>query len=516
MTAKKKALRAPAAKQCRGMAEKAAPKSVNAVFSANRVLAGGVSNTPHSDIYVKSLVDGKPLGFVNVCVDYLKVRFDGSFDKGSSSLRKLWSFLCVDPDCFVKGFGMSGYKSSFFVEEGLSVMYGGDFTRNKDGAETWLLDMKGSGCRSFEQRVAFSHPGSSDSEVDFFVKRAWADLVREILSLNGVCTRVDLPTDDFSGIVPFDGLKERCESRSYQSNMRSFSLVPSFGDCEPDPGFFNKSNKRNVQGWSYTMGSRESVQLCIYDKKAEREVNTGNDVLVSSWIRYECRFYHDNAVTALNMLSNALDDGDVASFIVSVLAGSIRFIGEEGPYRGNNRAQGRVWSPWARFVSGYDVVRVVSQSRAESTVESNAKWLDLDASKAFARLAGSDPSLVGEYVRFFLNSGVSKLDGKDLFSVNSRRRSKGLEPYKTVQAMVSGIISGSKDFVDVLQDVPDSVIELFGKAVLKNGSASIVDLKKKVSSDDGGMYGDLDRLTALYGDEWHPDAGGKGGGNMGP
>jgi len=511
MTANKKALRAPAAKPCRYMADKAASKSVNAVFSANRVLAGGVSKSPSSDIYVKGLKGEGSLGFVNVCVDYLKVSFAGAFDKSSSDLAPLWRALFVDPSMFAQSFGCRAYGKSYLFGIESFAFYDGYNTKNKDGKDTWLLEIKGSGCRDFEQRVAFCHPGETDSSVDFAVKRAWSDLVHLIVGMGGVCCRLDLPTDDFSGIVPFDGLKERCLCRSYQSNMRSWSLFPDFPDGDPDAGKFQKSNKRNVQGWSYTLGSTERKQLCIYDKKAEREARTGQDVLVSSWIRYECRFFHDCGDTALKMLCGAFDDGDIGSFIVSVLAGSIRFVGDKHPYHGKNRAQAPVWGPWAKFISGHGLVRVLSQARAEASVQTNARFLDLEASKSLARLAGSDPSLTSDYIRYLLNSGVSKMDGKDLIKVNQRRMNVGLDPYSTVGAMVSSIIGGSKDFVDILQDVPDSVSDLFGKSGIKNGSSCITDFDKHIPVDDGGMYGDLDRLSALYGNDWFPDVKGKGG-----
>lgn len=467
-------------------------KSVKSVFSPSRIdNVGGVSNTPCSRI--KDL-------FVNVCIDYLKVTFVGKFSlSGDSDISKLMDLLFIDTEKASMRNGASGYNKGYDLDEGLSVFYGGAFTQS-DGKDTWLLDMKGSACRHFEERVAAAHPDDFGYSLDWQVTMAWDQLVHYILKIGGSCTRIDLPVDDFSGIVPFDGLKQRCEKRSYVSNMRTFSLVPSFEDT--DPGVFHLSRHKGVDGWTFTMGSRETCQLCIYDKKAEREVNAGAVVLVPSWIRYESRFYHGNAVEALNMLAASFGSkGGIGDFIVSVLKSMASFRGEDKPYVGKNIRLAPVWSAWSHFLEGYDTTRVISQARAESTVETNARWLDDDASKALARLVATSPNYVLEYYRYLLNTGVSKLEKKDLFSINNARRLMKLPLYKDLDDCVSSLIADcSKDF-DVLADSPSEVIKLFKNDALKNGSSRIRGFKNDSipdDYDDGGMYGDLERMANLH------------------
>ena len=119
-----------------------AGRAVSAVFSAGSVdVGGGVSNTPHSDVCKGSITNivSNRVGIVNTCVDYLKIRFDGSFEKGDPRWVKLWGILRVDPSLFVERSGASGYLHGFDIEEGLSWFWGGAFTKSAIGEETCLM-----------------------------------------------------------------------------------------------------------------------------------------------------------------------------------------------------------------------------------------------------------------------------------------------------------------------------------------------------------------------------------------
>lgn len=524
---------------CGAMAGQCPAPAVKAVFSAGLAdVVGGVSNTPHSNPPSSSLnnVVIKPLGFVNTCVDYLKVRFDGAFEPNAPRWQRLFRVLRVSPSAFFARNGASGYLHGFDVDEGLSWFWGGAFTASAVGEETSLMELKGSGCRAFEARVLSEHPGENVASCDWEILKAWDALLSEVFALGGHCTRVDLPTDDFSSLVPFDGLQERLAKRLYVSSLRKFSEFPEFPRDVDAVSVF----KSRGGGYTATLGSRESIQLCIYNKKAEREA-AGVDVIVPSWIRYECRFYHDCAVSALaafyasfgcskgleenarrefadcrlskddlegkvrELVFQGLSERDAwvaacqaryspeevdakvservssemaacfvegkgpAGFIFSLLKGL--FMPLEKEVDEAHRCRGAVWRPWLDFVSGYSSLRVFAGVKAEETMVSNALWLDHDTSKALGRVLAADPSKSMDIARFLFNSGVSRMDERDLHIVNMARRARGLPPYSSVCEMVSDVCCSAVRGIDILADVDSSVSRLFAKGEARNGSA---------------------------------------------
>lgn len=425
---------------------------------------GGNSNTPHST------------KFVNVCVDYLSIRFRGQFDRNDRDFLELCAKMFVDEGLLHKDAGRNFYSSRFDAAVGTCFLFGGSMTVS-DGSPTWMLEMKGSGCRAFEERVASLHSDEDAVVIDWFVRIAWDALIRQIWRMGGECTRIDLPTDDFSGIVPFDGLKERCsaENRCYVSSMRALNVVNKFPQVD-DLEIFNviDSRKAGKNGWSATLGSRKSVQLCIYDKKAER-ASKGFDVIVSSWIRYEVRFYHDNAKEAFSLLMMAFESPEpnsVADFIVGCLSGCVRFL-ESGSKNRSNRSMIRTWAPWESFVSGFDGVRVVSQARAESSVLSNARWLKEDVSRTLARIIASDNVNSDGILRYLYCVGLAKIDDKDLILINQYRVERGLGKYRDVDELRHALLMGNKAIKPIDDEWDESVDRMFGSKPSANGSARI-------------------------------------------
>ena len=91
---------------------------------ADATLQAGVSNTPLSS-----------LAKTSVCIDYLKVRFDGVFYAEKPSFNDWLPLIAayrVDPKQFVADKGMSGYARSYRFGESMIVMAGGEFTKNID------------------------------------------------------------------------------------------------------------------------------------------------------------------------------------------------------------------------------------------------------------------------------------------------------------------------------------------------------------------------------------------------
>ena len=75
----------------------------------------------------------------------------------------------------------------------------------------------------------------------------------------------------------------------------------------------------------------------------------------------------------------------------------------------------------------------MSQHRVESTVQSNALWLNADASKSIARICYCYPELTLDLFYALLKDGISKFDKKDLFKINNQRLEEGLPKYPTLK-----------------------------------------------------------------------------------
>ena len=423
----------------------------------------GVSNTPP-----RSQKEEGPKVRYNCSIDYLKVTFVGEFNPSRASYKE-WDELLrayhVDPKVFVERPGASGYQRGYMFNEEMCVFAGGAFTKSA-GQDTFNIELKGKGCRQFEDDVKNDLP--ADADVDKAVHDAWRNLLATILRFNGKCTRIDLPTDDFDGTVPFAELKQRIKDHCFSSHLRSFNIDENPED--EDAGNYHVRESKN-QGWTATLGSRSAAQLCIYNKMAERMSKGEDGFNCVQWIRYEVRFYHENAVTALAMLSLAYEDSNptaVASFIVGCLAGLI----DLKEKKTKRIRQAKTWEKWARFVDEVSALRVVSQSKVESTVDSNAAWLAEDASKAMARICYANPEWSIELYFALLKHAFGRIDGKDFFKINNWRKAHGMPAYKSMEEANAAV----SEYIGKLPETSEEVEKLLFHDTMKLGSVKYTQL----------------------------------------
>jgi len=475
---------------------------VKAVFASTSVdVGGGVSNTPHRVVvgcsginYVNK--DGEFQKVVHACVDWFRATFDldGPFSPSEHYWSELFRILRLDPKQSGECRAKDGYKEGRLLSEDTCFYSGGERTRSSLGNETGSLDISGHGLRAFEDRVLAEHVGGTSSAKAYAMNAAWYNFLREIVRLGGRCSRIDLPTDDTTGIVPFAQLKRKLEERCYTSRFRKCDFDQSFPvDDEAVPVHSRGCLKK---GYTVYLGTKASLELCIYDKKAQQEA-LGVRVVIPSWIRYEVRYYHDNAASALAGLlfsfgdsvavsercdkkgedfnsvvaKSGYTDCGPADFIVGCLRGLLCPL-ERKVSKGNQSkgAVAKVWKPWQEFVSGSPSMRVFAAARPELTLNRNAAWLYLDACKAFGRLVAGNPENSLDVYRYLLNSGISRMDAKDLSAVNAYRLKRHLAPYKDVSDLVGSVCS-SENGVDLLADVSPEVLKLFRNPLFKVGES---------------------------------------------
>ena len=178
--------------------------------------AGGVSNTPPKKYRARS-----------TCIDYFTFRINHNYDKDKELFNNLFKILHIYLYETKTSKGRNNYATTMSLAPGVSLSYGGTLTRNKNGEETSVLELKGSGCREFEERYYALGPDFKTKSKEDVIREGWIKLFEECIALDGVCTRIDLPTDDFSGLITIEEIKGKIQAREYTTRMRKLELTNS-------------------------------------------------------------------------------------------------------------------------------------------------------------------------------------------------------------------------------------------------------------------------------------------------
>ncbi len=348
---------------------------------------------------------------VNICIDYLKIRFDFKFSQEEKFYREFVKLLSLSvSDYEIDNHSSFGYDDGYYIGSSINIFSGGEFTRNKYGEETSLLELKGSACREFEE-----------------LGGSWLSLFELISECNGHCTRIDIAIDDFSNAITIPEIKEKIEKREYISRIRSLTLdnsIPIEEALDSDDEQVAIRLSKNG-GFTATLGGRSSSQLCIYNKKAERLAH-GYFVAFPSWIRYESRFYHKTAESALALLYQAMiedEENDTTDkyplLCLSLLTGLITFIDEK---KNKNLCLNKTWQKWTDFTKSVESCHPVVQSRLEKSILDNFEWFFHTNRKILLKMALAEPKLFQDFMLFTAHNGGSIFTAKDRAIVNNYRK----------------------------------------------------------------------------------------------
>lgn len=334
-------------------------------------------------------------------------------------------------------------------------MYGGRITKNKQGKDTILLEMKGSACRDFEERGFTSsiYNGEYIESRAELNRRIWIDLIETCLDLNGHCTRIDVPVDDFTGVITIDEIKEKVKNREYVTKMRHLEITDEEkvnNEFYEETENFLKNNIAGIptivdsklSGYSATFGGRKSTQLCIYNKKAEQEAK-GFNVELPSWIRYETRYYHQNAEEEIERLLKALKEKNEVKHIASCLATSIEFkemnkLGDRNKYKATKRYK------WENFLKNIAKNDSFSKYNKACSIDTNVAWIIKSASKAAIRIITSKPIEPEDLLYVFCNESLKRINETDLLMINESRRKYQIIEFETLNDL-KGYIKEIKD-----------------------------------------------------------------------
>ena len=411
---------------------------------------GGKSNTPPTAYFNKS-----------VCIDYLKFRFDIDYSKDSVEFRKLThDLLHIERNEIQTNRINKFYTYLDHLAPGIDFLYGGSATKTKDEQKTSLLEMKGTGCREFEFRYYSNHKDFGIRDREDIIREGWILLLEECQKLRGKCTRIDIPTDDFSGSITIDEIREKIDKKEFTTRMRRLESIKS-NDEDDDEEDERPDNLKGISsvidskltGYSATFGNHEHVQLCIYDKWTE-QTKKGFPVKANTWIRYEVRYFHENADLELHRLLKALKAGKEAKHIVACLAGLFEFK-EPHSFNNRNKYKAKVWSKWVEFIGDAGKEGSFAKVPSKSTIQTTIAWLISTVSTAFTKVLLTVDAPITEVVSALIVAGLKRVDQMTLQEVNQHRRLMEHKAYEEIQEMVDSILDNVEFQSSYSQEVSD-------------------------------------------------------------
>lgn len=400
---------------------------------------------------------------VSVCIDYLKIRVSGNYDKERLKFRKLFDILRVIDYEIDKSFGRYGYESMLSLFPGATLLSGGSHTKTRKGEDTSLLEMSGKGCREFEDRYFSFHPDRGILTREYILREGWIKLIEECNSLSGVATRIDIPIDDMNGIFEIDDIKEKIKNHEYSTRMRKLEKTDSNDEeitTNKEEHLQGCKTIRDAKqtGYSATFGNRDKLQLCIYDKAAEQH-NKGNFSNIDKWIRFESRFYHKNAENLLPLMLQALKDNRFNLFAVARLKGIFEF---KEKITIKDKYKNTIWSKWDEFTQGVEKESGFSVIPGVPTIVTNAIWLKKDAAPSLGKIVCCSDAPLAETLAAYCMDFLHRVDNSHLQAINQWRRQNNKKPFENIKDL--------KNFIFSKTDFPEEIHEDTMKLIIQIGN----------------------------------------------
>ena len=402
----------------------------------------GCSNTP----------SGKSLKNVFTSIDYFSFRFNQTYEDNRDIFLDLLKLLTYQNDYNISyAKGKNGYTDCVVIGPGISLYYGGDMTMDKDGNLTSYLEMKGEGCREFESIAYYKNK-------DLNIDDCWSELFETCMTIGGKCTRIDLPVDDCEGIIDIETIKEKIANKEYTTRLKKIEETVSYEDDDQEnlgnnglPDIVSTIESKH-KGYSVTLGNRSHIQLCIYNKKAEQN-NKGRPVQYGSWVRYESRFYHDNANDIFHKLYWHLYDHNSSKFIVGCLS-AIFQLKANNKHAKINRSRNPIDPGYALLTSNKCDVAMFKSPVVSTELDDNAFWFIKSASKTFLKIIAALNRMEvrsAEVLTALVHKSIKKVDEDDLRVVNQYLRQNNIQEFKTVDELKQFIVYNNT-FVSEMHD----------------------------------------------------------------
>lgn len=204
--------------------------------------------------------------------DYVRIRFPTD-----NVARIIGEVLHLNIDYMIhEDFGYYSYPEHYRFGD-IMVMASYDLTKGV------LLELKGKGCRQFENFLLAQH-------------RSWYDFFTDCLEVKGVFKRLDLAINDKVGILDIPELARKCKQEECISVFRTFRNYRS-GEL------VHRDEKPDMGNTLYIGSLKSEVYFCIYEKDYEQFIK--NDIPLEEAVvknRFEIRLKNDRATHAIGDL----------------------------------------------------------------------------------------------------------------------------------------------------------------------------------------------------------------------
>uniref|UniRef100_UPI0035DCAED8 MobT family relaxase n=2 Tax=Listeria innocua TaxID=1642 RepID=UPI0035DCAED8 len=213
-----------------------------------------------------------------------------------------------------------------------------------------LLELKGKGCRQYENFLLAQH-------------RSWYDFFIDCLNANGIFKRLDLAINDRTGILNIPELARKCKQEECISVFRSFKNYRS-GEL------VHRDEKPDMGNTLYIGSLKSEVYFCIYEKDYEQFVK--NDVpLEDAEVknRFEIRLKNDRATHAIKDLLTYQNAEKTAFEIINRY---IRFVDKDNTKR---RSDWQTNEQWKIFIGKNRGELRLTTKPEPYTFERTLNWL---------------------------------------------------------------------------------------------------------------------------------------------
>lgn len=263
---------------------------------------------------IESMKRLNPDSPLTMMIDYIRIRFPTTDVKHVvNDILKLKLEYMIHED-----YGFYSY-SEHYVIGNIFVLVSQDIEKGV------LIELKGQGCRQFENFLLAQH-------------RSWYDFLLDALIDGGVMKRLDLAINDMVGILDIKELTDKCNNEECISVFRSFKSYRS--------GELVRKDEKIGMGNTLYIGSLKSeVYFCIYEKDYEQYIKLDipvDEVKIKN--RFEIRLKNERAYhAAVDLLANR--DAERTAF--SIINRYIRFVDRDDKI---GRSEWRINESWNYFI----------------------------------------------------------------------------------------------------------------------------------------------------------------------
>lgn len=312
---------------------------------------------------------------VQIHVDYLSFTFPlknsidpmNAFELLKEDIANLFYMTSFNYG-ILNDWAQDNYRYQLSLGEHIVVRFGGLTTMMKavedlengmkshDKYESCMVELKGQACREIEK--------ISGGNVDYIKIIDW------FLSHGGKCNRLDLAIDDCKGDIitlktVLKVVSKGLYTSSFKGNPEVFMGAIDGLDDKGTSLYFGKS-----------IGKRKNnLELCIYDKKAERKFN--NDTFSGEyWTRYELRFRNEGSQNLAYFICKTKLE-DIGNFaceqLKRILTLKCKKINGKKT-NDNNVSRYDNLPAWDKFLNVVKGTRFSMLKKLESTLEKKIKW----------------------------------------------------------------------------------------------------------------------------------------------